>query len=291
MRKLTRKSLEELAQKMPVLSEEVQRSYIGGGSGTYDSPYTFEEYLNLHNPTQVYYLDADGNLCYDFPDVVVIGQSNCTGNSNYGSGSIYSNSNYGSGSIYSNYGNESGNSYHYGSESNSLFEIINQLANQLPDETQTILFGVNIFYDSTLEASGQYHSYTNVIYLKDLIYDTLYGECVHAVQEKKGYCGDNHAAREYQEHIIRDIMSIYRSYSGDIPYGYKTSNDDHYIRWINSCISERGVNLLLFLGGVNMYIPYFFEYKSNVPQYQGEIPSNYDFNWWEMFKAMGIPTY
>lgn len=45
MRKLTRKSLSELAQKMPVLSENVQSSFIGGGNGTSVSdPYTFEQY-------------------------------------------------------------------------------------------------------------------------------------------------------------------------------------------------------------------------------------------------------
>ena len=44
MRKLTRKSLSELAQKMPVLSENVQSSFIGGGNGTSVSdPYTFEQ--------------------------------------------------------------------------------------------------------------------------------------------------------------------------------------------------------------------------------------------------------
>lgn len=38
MKKLTRNSLDELAQRMPVLSEELQRSFIGGG-GTFVSAY------------------------------------------------------------------------------------------------------------------------------------------------------------------------------------------------------------------------------------------------------------
>lgn len=44
MKKLTRNSLDELAQRMPVLSEELQRSFIGGGGGSKDDPYSQREY-------------------------------------------------------------------------------------------------------------------------------------------------------------------------------------------------------------------------------------------------------
>lgn len=48
MRIVTRKSLEELAKVMPVLSEMEQRSFIGGTefppSGSHTQPYTWEEY-------------------------------------------------------------------------------------------------------------------------------------------------------------------------------------------------------------------------------------------------------
>jgi|GEM_PF-6587496 len=48
MRKLTRKSLDELAQRMPVLSEEVQSSYVGGGTGnTIMDPLTFDQYRSM----------------------------------------------------------------------------------------------------------------------------------------------------------------------------------------------------------------------------------------------------
>lgn len=46
-RKLTRESLTELAMRMPVLSENVQKSFIGGGNGTAEDPYTWEEYYNM----------------------------------------------------------------------------------------------------------------------------------------------------------------------------------------------------------------------------------------------------
>lgn len=44
MKKLTRNSLDELAQRMPVLGEELQRSCIGGGDGSIGDPYSQREY-------------------------------------------------------------------------------------------------------------------------------------------------------------------------------------------------------------------------------------------------------
>jgi len=43
-KKLTRKSLNELAKVMPILNENIQRSLIGGGNGTQSSPYTETEF-------------------------------------------------------------------------------------------------------------------------------------------------------------------------------------------------------------------------------------------------------
>ncbi len=44
MKKLTKQSLDELAKVMPVLSEEVQISLIGGGDGSMSNPYTVQEF-------------------------------------------------------------------------------------------------------------------------------------------------------------------------------------------------------------------------------------------------------
>ena len=48
-RKLTRKSLDELALIMPVLSGDVQRRYVGGGDGSKENPFTEEEYDSMVN--------------------------------------------------------------------------------------------------------------------------------------------------------------------------------------------------------------------------------------------------
>ena len=71
-RKLTRKSLYELALIMPVLSEEVQRRYVGGGDGSESNPYTIEEYDGMVNAGTWYggYVEGWG---YTFGDLEVTG--------------------------------------------------------------------------------------------------------------------------------------------------------------------------------------------------------------------------
>ena len=44
MKKLTRKTLAELSQQKELLTIEMQKTFIGGGDGTFHNPYTFEEY-------------------------------------------------------------------------------------------------------------------------------------------------------------------------------------------------------------------------------------------------------
>lgn len=47
MRKLTRRSLDELAKTLPVIEESFQMGYIGGGDGTSASPYTVAEFESM----------------------------------------------------------------------------------------------------------------------------------------------------------------------------------------------------------------------------------------------------
>ena len=47
MKKLTRKSLSELAKTLPVIEKDVQASYIGGGDGSRNNPYTMAEIETL----------------------------------------------------------------------------------------------------------------------------------------------------------------------------------------------------------------------------------------------------
>ena len=111
MRKLTRKSLEELAQKMPVLSEKVQSSFIGGGTGTRENPFTFGEYKDLGSLFTEGWVDLPDSISllkhpydYYFGDsgydmLSFLGGSGYDGASGYWGGSGYDGaSGYGSGS-------------------------------------------------------------------------------------------------------------------------------------------------------------------------------------------------
>lgn len=95
-RKITRQSLEELRKLVPTLSYSEQTLYVGGGTGTPQDPYTFEEYQNLVSSgtwlggfvagsTETYTRDKSGNFvksevndaiyiekdCRVLPDLVV----------------------------------------------------------------------------------------------------------------------------------------------------------------------------------------------------------------------------
>lgn len=47
MRKLTKASLSELAESKEIISFREQKSYVGGGTGTRNDPYSIEEYNSL----------------------------------------------------------------------------------------------------------------------------------------------------------------------------------------------------------------------------------------------------
>ena len=47
MKKLTKQSLDEMAKAMRMINKMEQHSFVGGGNGTKEDPYTFEEYNSL----------------------------------------------------------------------------------------------------------------------------------------------------------------------------------------------------------------------------------------------------
>lgn len=90
-RKLTVESLAELAERMPVLDENLQRCLIGGGNGTLEDPYTVEEYDQMvaSGTWNGGYVDGWG---YTFSDVTVTGSQGSSNNNDISgdvSGSTY----------------------------------------------------------------------------------------------------------------------------------------------------------------------------------------------------------
>lgn len=69
MRKLTRKSLDELAEVMPIISDFVQCTFIGGGDGTLNNPYTYMEHQNMimSQSFEGGYVEIEGLTSYFFP--------------------------------------------------------------------------------------------------------------------------------------------------------------------------------------------------------------------------------
>ena len=85
-RKLTKESLAELAARMPVLSENAQRGFIGGGKGTENDPFTEAEYDQMvaDGTWNGGYVDGWG---YTFSDVTITG-SQGSSNNNDTSGNV-----------------------------------------------------------------------------------------------------------------------------------------------------------------------------------------------------------
>ena len=52
MKKLTRKSLDELAKTLPVIEETSQMHYVGGGDGSPNNPYTESQYHGFLSQNQ-----------------------------------------------------------------------------------------------------------------------------------------------------------------------------------------------------------------------------------------------
>lgn len=72
MKKITRKNLDELMVSMPIISEIQQKTYIGGGDGSPNNPYTVEQYdfLCSIGVWQGGYVEGWG---YTSPEVIING--------------------------------------------------------------------------------------------------------------------------------------------------------------------------------------------------------------------------
>ena len=91
-----------------------------------------------------------------------------------------------------------------------------------------------------------------------------------------------------QEHIIRDVYSMIY----DVSPAQRTTSSSNFRDWLGGCIvKNKGVDMRKFNQGVSKYVRDFQKSHSNYKKYQGDVPSDYDYNWEEMFYLMGIRTY
>ena len=114
MRKLTKASLSELAESKEIISFREQKSYVGGGSGTLQDPYSCDEFFTVYkwsNPNG-YYWGSTGGI-YQHGILVssdYAGNTNYAGNTHYTGGTNYDGNNYYSGNNEYSYNNNGGNS-------------------------------------------------------------------------------------------------------------------------------------------------------------------------------------
>lgn len=85
-KKITRATLSELAQTKEIISYNLLKTYVGGGNGSFGSPYTYDEYLQYGGGSSVYFYNGDHELCYCLPEVIVMGGSNAFYNGGTSSG-------------------------------------------------------------------------------------------------------------------------------------------------------------------------------------------------------------
>ena len=332
--KLTFSELNTFKSMIPVSRDELNE-FFGGGCGV-NSAYSLSKYAEMggfanglvqFSPDDVCYLTQDYNDycgCNDYSGSGYSGSSEYSGSSDYPGTSGYSgDSDYSGSSEYSGSSSYSGFSFSYNScnyynwlggsaySYDEAYSIINNMVDQLPSIVRDNLFSkVSIEYNSENRSPGSYNEKYDTIILKDLSYDALFAECVHATQDQENLGGNNHAAKEYQEHIIGDIQRYIRGldkiHSHDIDehasidigvsYTSRTVQDSDgstaadFDDWLEACIDKKtkAINMSAFQSKVKEFEQAFQSCHPNTPGYQGDIPADYNYDWEQMFRKMGF---
>lgn len=307
--KLTISELNNFKSVIPVAFEEL-KDYVGGGNGNgISTAYSFSEYRDMG------WSFTSGWVRFSSDDVRYLTQNfyEYCGNSSSGgyvnstyncSCNGYSNSSYSGGSYFT------GSSEYFGSFDTYSYDescmIISDLIAELPQTVRGVFQYIDAGYDDCIPSTGRYYPEEKSIRLKELNYNTLFRECVHATQDIYHLGGDNHAALEYQEHILGDLeqyrQQIIKSQAnmssgqgprvevGPLGGDYKTTDSDEFAEWIESCMNKdtQEVNMTNFLSGVNNYVSQFQSSHADKSGYQGDIPEDYNYEWREMIQAMGF---
>lgn len=294
--KLTTEHLSFLSYPLNTLSLNQQCQIIGGGNGTsLNDPYSLEEYKQLGLTFTKGWVDFGEHVSYLTENYYSYTNTPFEDYDHYSTCSDMFNGDWNvSDSSYYSYNSD----YCELPQSNNDIKI-NALYNTLPPQLREAISGINIIYDENLTSSGCYNAATNTICLRVVDYDTLFREAVHAVQDLQKLCGDNGAAKEFQEHVIGDIQFIVQLYYTNDGHGGSTTtfnggvcksvNEVEFEQWLLSCLDEQGVlKLSDFLSKINNYLIDFQNSHQNTSGYQGEVESDYNYCWKEMFDIMGI---
>lgn len=298
--KLTFSELSKFRNLSPVSCDEL-KEYIGGGDGKgISSAYSLSEYRDMG------YAFTRGWVRFDEDKVAYLTETYldyCKHNNYNGGSDNYSNSGYSGSSYYGGATDYSGSSDSdwYDETNKKISDIISEF----PCSTRMEI-SFNIVYSSVIDSPGKYNAWDNTLYIRDITYDVIYAECLHAIQEKEELCGNNHAAREYQEHVIGDFENYRRSWKNAITHtgephvdisplsNCRTVRGSDYEyefdEWVSYCYDPNTdeIDMHEFMGKVKRFESLFQSSHSDIPGYQGYIPSDYNYNWREMFEIMGF---
>ena len=309
--KLTFSELNTFKNMIPVSRDELNE-FVGGGDGSgIRNAYSLSEYINIGDSfikgwvrfddddvrylTQNYNTYCGGSNDYSGSDYSGTssygGSSDYLGTSSYGGSTDYwGASSYGGSSDYSGTSSYDGSpgywgAFSYYSDLDDKYIELSNLINQLPSSIREALRYVDIEYNPGLETAGRYYAVTNTIVLSELTYTALYRECIHVIQNEYHLGGAIHAAKEFQEAVLGDLMVVKDERSG----GYKCANDQEYGQWLQNCIDINGeIDVSKFINGVEYYFQEFLKKYPNISGYQGSVPSGYNFNWTEMMWRLGL---
>ena len=278
MRKLTRKSLSELAMMLPVVEEKVQTSLFGGGSGTLTDPFTLMEWEEMGTSFTKGWVEFSSNiLSYQRTDYY-----SYFGGSAYGDGDSDNDYDEGSTSLY--------NDTDTSSTSNvSDFPDMDLVA-------AALLSNQNDFYHQ-LKNSGQFAAKfvkpgdwkkmgrddippalvvmvgnVKTVYITYYSYqpdawqyqNLLRQELFHIYQDQMGLqnTGKYTSTIEFQENLMTWIES-----ASSYQYLLRDEYED-FKKWMKSFENGKTVNLTAFLNGVDRWYEIFIDYfkSKNLPK-------------------------
>ena len=181
---------------------------------------------------------------------------------------------------------------------------INELKQKLPKEALNILnkTGTEIkvmddlhFMYNDGKRSKQQGIYTSkkiVLNSKNVDYNTLFSETVHAAQDYLGMTNYGKANLEFQEHVIKDLYNNQRLFkTGDIDFAnsYSAAFNNRYKKFFDDIFDNNG-DLILdkFLNGINSLFDEFQDSYAPSNSYQEKKFENYNYNWVKLLDIFGI---
>lgn len=299
MKTITKRSLDELAKEMPVLSEMDLRGMVGG-TGTF----TEEEFLSMYitNEWEGGQVEGWGSLGKSFDSVSMIsGELYIDGKNKDGELAPDFLEDEDTGFQDDPFASDSGFSGDSGIVDSNDYQL-ETLISQLSTEERQLLekYGAGIVIDPNCIRAGEFHDASNQIVLKSYDLYALRAELIHLKQADLGAIGSdnpNYSNAEFQEGLMSYFM---KACSGDVPAPVPIT-DSKFVDWASSVThgfdKSQPLDLNVFNSGVDyfynvyrqeMYQKYLETGNSDYLKNSGESNASYQWNWLEMFKYAGF---